>query len=162
MRTITGCYPTRTNSVPYSDQPPGATPDNTQGGNFYNIDGLANGYNDGYAVTGSPSYSSTQNYLTDVGAYTSSSVSTARSIRGAMFGSGMSRSLTPGRFGACGAVRSAPTRTACSPPFWNSYYPGSGASVFGFRVATVPEPSTAVLAALGLIGFAAWGWRRKR
>jgi hypothetical protein len=33
----------------------------------------------------------------------------------------------------------------------------------GLYVATlVPEPSTLILAALGLIGFAAWGWRRKR
>ena len=65
-------YPMRTNSVPYSDQPPGATPDNTRVGNFLNDDVLANGYDDGYAVTGSTSYSSTQNYLTDVGAYASS------------------------------------------------------------------------------------------
>ena len=62
----------KTNSVPYSDQPPGATPDNTRVGNFYQNDGSANGYDDGYAVTGSTSYSSSQNYLTDVGAYTSS------------------------------------------------------------------------------------------
>ena len=27
---------------------------------------------------------------------------------------------------------------------------------------SVPEPSSAILAALGLIGLAAWGWRRKR
>ncbi len=60
----------KTNSLAYSDQPPGATPDNTRVGNFYRDDGLANGYDDGFAVTGSTSYSSSQNYLTDVGAYT--------------------------------------------------------------------------------------------
>ncbi len=27
---------------------------------------------------------------------------------------------------------------------------------------TVPEPSSVILAALGLVGLAAWGWRRKR
>ena len=32
----------------------------------------------------------------------------------------------------------------------------------GFRIARVPEPSSRILAALGLMGFAAWGWRRKR
>ena len=43
------------------------------------------------------------------------------------------------------------------------FFPSNdSSSSFGFRVATVPEPSTAVLAALGLIGLAAWGWRRKR
>ena len=32
----------------------------------------------------------------------------------------------------------------------------------GFRVATVPEPSSLIVAALSLIGLAVWGWRRKR
>ena len=36
-------YPMQTNSVPYSDQPAGATPDNTRVGNFYADDSLANG-----------------------------------------------------------------------------------------------------------------------
>jgi formylglycine-generating enzyme required for sulfatase activity len=43
-----------------------------------------------------------------------------------------------------------------------AFNPTIGDSGLGFRVASVPEPSTAVLAALGLIGFAAWGSRRKR
>ena len=59
-------YPMQTNSTPYSDQPPGTTPDNTRVGNFYADDGLANGYDDGYAVaTGG-------NALTRVGAYSAS------------------------------------------------------------------------------------------
>src|SRR4051812_42132531 len=65
-------YPTKTNSIPFSDQSPGATPDNTRVANFNKDDGIANGYDDGYAVTGSTLYTSSQNYLTDVGAYTSS------------------------------------------------------------------------------------------
>jgi hypothetical protein len=40
--------------------------------NFYQDDGLANGFDDGYAVTGSTTNVATQNYLTDVGAYASS------------------------------------------------------------------------------------------
>jgi formylglycine-generating enzyme required for sulfatase activity len=64
-------YAMRTNSVPYSDQPPGATPDNTRVGNVYKDDDIANGYDNGLAATGAP-YSSNQNYLTDVGSYTSS------------------------------------------------------------------------------------------
>ncbi len=64
-------YPMRTNSEPYSDQPPGATPDNTRVGNFRSDDDSVNGYNDGYAVTGSDSCDA-QNCLTDVGAYTAS------------------------------------------------------------------------------------------
>jgi len=68
-------YPMRTNSVPYSDQTPGATPDNSRVGNFYKDDGVTNGYDDGFAVTGStdlPFNNPNQNYLTDVGAYSSS------------------------------------------------------------------------------------------
>ena len=64
-------YPTATDAVPYSLPPPGSgapTPSNTA--NFYAYDGVVNGYDDGWAVTGPPIYSSTQNYLTDVGAYT--------------------------------------------------------------------------------------------
>jgi hypothetical protein len=33
---------------------------------------------------------------------------------------------------------------------------------WGGEIYTIPEPSSVVLAALGLIGLAAWGWRRKR
>jgi formylglycine-generating enzyme required for sulfatase activity len=66
-------YPTRTNSEPYSDQPPGSgAPVQSNTANFKQDDGLTNGYNDGYAVTGSPTYVGTQNYLTNVGAYTQS------------------------------------------------------------------------------------------
>jgi hypothetical protein len=39
----------------------------------------------------------------------------------------------------------------------------SGMAVFGnIGIATVPEPSSIVLAALGFVGLVAWGWRRKR
>lgn len=62
-------YPMRTNNVPYSDQPPGATPDNTRVGNFYKSDGLSNGYDDGYAAIGKTFNPSGTNLLTDVGAY---------------------------------------------------------------------------------------------
>jgi hypothetical protein len=65
-------YPMRTNSVPYSDQPTGVTPNNTQVGNFNKDDGVFNGYDDGYAVTGSTSFSIFLNYMTDVGAYSTS------------------------------------------------------------------------------------------
>src|SRR5262249_31863530 len=64
--------PMKPNSRPYSDQPPGATPDNTHVGNFINDDGVANGYDDGYAVIGSTYNDGYQNLLTDVGAYNSS------------------------------------------------------------------------------------------
>ena len=64
-------YPTATNATPFSDQPPGTSspiPANTA--NFRLNDGLANGYNDGFAVSGSNSQRPGTNYLTNVGAYT--------------------------------------------------------------------------------------------
>jgi formylglycine-generating enzyme required for sulfatase activity len=67
-------YPMGTDEVPFSDQPPGSdapTPSNTA--NQVYSDGFDNNYDDGYAVTGSSSFSDTQNYLTNVGAYTQSS-----------------------------------------------------------------------------------------
>jgi formylglycine-generating enzyme len=62
----------KSNTQPYSDEPPGASPDSSRVGNFYKYDDVANGYDDGYAVTGSPMLSISQNYLTDVGAYSAS------------------------------------------------------------------------------------------
>jgi sulfatase modifying factor 1 len=79
-------YATATNITPYSDQPPGSdAPDPTNVANFGYDDGLANGYNDGWAVSGTsgpssgdssgdppigpPFFDSSINYLTDIGAY---------------------------------------------------------------------------------------------
>src|SRR5262249_38275536 len=48
---------------------------------------------------------------------------------------------------------------ASAPPF-ASFGLGTGGSALD--TVPLPEPSTTVLAALGLVGFAAWRWRRKR
>jgi formylglycine-generating enzyme required for sulfatase activity len=67
-------YPTSTDTIPDSDQPPGTdAPNPSNTANFLRNDQTANGYNDGYAVTGSSSLSVSRNYLTEVGAYTFSS-----------------------------------------------------------------------------------------
>jgi hypothetical protein len=65
-------YPMKTNSVPSSTPPGGTAPDPSRGGNFYADDEVKNGYENDYAVTGSTNNDITQNYLTDVGAYSSS------------------------------------------------------------------------------------------
>lgn len=63
-------YPTSSDTVPFSDEPPGNdAPDPTNVANYHNHDGLPNGYNDGWAVTGTPILDGSRNYLTDVGAY---------------------------------------------------------------------------------------------
>jgi formylglycine-generating enzyme required for sulfatase activity len=143
-------YPMKTNSVPYSDQPPGLTPDNTRVGNFYKNDGVANNYDDGYAVTGSDLFTTSQNYLTNVGAYTSSP-----SYYGTFDQGGNVQEWTetvlptmvgnPGRGVRGGAwdqsfefMRS--TDGIAQPP-------GSEVRHRGFRVASIiPEPSSALLA----------------
>jgi formylglycine-generating enzyme required for sulfatase activity len=66
-------FPTSTNATAFSDQTPGGdAPDGTNVANFYKFEGGINGYDDGYAVTGAPGIDmmNTQNYLTNVGAYT--------------------------------------------------------------------------------------------
>ena len=74
-------YPTKTDSEPNSDQPPGVVAIQSNAGNFNRNDSLANGFNDGYALTATIEYSSTQNYLTDVGAYIASPGPYGRSTR---------------------------------------------------------------------------------
>jgi hypothetical protein len=138
----------KTNSAPYSDQAPGATPDNTRVGNFYKDDGLANDYNDGYAVRGATSpYPNWPYNLTDVGSY---------SLSPSYFGTfdqggnvvewdealiSTNRGLRGGSYGASDLTLSAALRDAT--------FPTLESDGVGFRVvyAFVPEPSTAILAA---------------
>ena len=64
-------YATASVGRPYSDQPPGSdVPVASRAANYFNDNVKLVGYDDGYAVTGSPTFSFSQNYLTDVGAYT--------------------------------------------------------------------------------------------
>jgi formylglycine-generating enzyme required for sulfatase activity len=152
-------YPTKTNSVPYSDQPPGATPDNTRVANFNNNDRVANGYNDGYAVTGLASYSSSQNYLTDVGAYASSPSFYGTFDQGGNVdewnetGDGSERGVGGGSwFGS--SVNLRPFPQGHNSTLFES-------EVVGFRLATgaVPEPSTILLA---VTAFASLATRRRK
>jgi hypothetical protein len=136
----------KTNSVPYSDQPPGATPDNTRVGNFHKNDGIANGYDGGFAVTGSLAFSNV-NYLTNVGAYTSSPsyygtfdqggnvwewdetmiVSSSRGLRGGSWDFNYERLLASERNLRTLTIEERDT---------------------GFRVASIPEPSTFILVSI--------------
>jgi formylglycine-generating enzyme required for sulfatase activity len=152
-------YPMKTNSVPYSDQPPGATPDNNRVGNFQYDDGLTNGYDDGYAVTGSTSYSSIQNYLTDGGAYSS-----APSFYGTFDqGGNVLEWSETAIFRGGGYFNffnffSSPADMLASSRF--SLFASFQINIIGFRVASIPEPSTVV--SLGFATFAGGCLRRRK
>ena len=153
-------YPTRSENAPNSDQPPGDPSIQTNVANVYN-ELRGNGYNDGYAVTGSadPNLSSTQNYLTDVGAYTSSPspygtfdqggnvwewnetvvFSVVRGVRGGSF-----HYLSKFDLNAYERGFNDPTHEDDNE---------------GFRVASIPEPSTAFLTFIACGAMCRW---RKR
>ena len=139
-------YPTSTDTEPYSDNPGSLnTPDDTNVANFRKNDAAANGYDDGYAVSGSTAFPSSTNPFTDVGAYSLATSpygtfdqggnvwewneavisSSFRGLRGGSWVDGSSFLPTARRF-------------ANDPTF-------DGDGSYGFRVAAVPEPSTVLL-----------------
>jgi formylglycine-generating enzyme len=146
-------YPTQSNTAPYSDQPPGSgAPQPSNTANMFADDQLSNGYNDGFAVTGSPFQDNPlQVYLTDVGAYVSA--------------------LSPyGTYDQAGNVnewiddRPSDTSRGIRGGYWltepnisissfvNDITATTRSQSVGFRVAAVPEPSGLMpLAAAALI-----------
>jgi formylglycine-generating enzyme required for sulfatase activity len=153
-------YPTATDALPYSDQPPGTdAPDPSNTANFVRNDGLANGYNDGRAVTGSPTHVDTVNYLTDVGAYLFSASPYGTYDQGGNIYEWTETLI----FQSARISRGG---------WWNSFHENLraiertprdvllGNEGIGFRVATiVPEPSPLLLAAVAGMGLL---WRRRR
>jgi formylglycine-generating enzyme len=156
-------YPTRTDATPFSDQPPGngaPSPSNTA--NFRKDDGIANGYDDGYAVTGSPTLVTTQNYATDVGAYPSSLSGYGTLDQGGnvfewneTLVTGTTRGLRGAGFADDAAFLGASMRSNLGPT--------SETSALGFRVASVPEPahlSGILVAAAALLRRRRQPWRQ--
>ena len=147
-------YPMRTNLQPFSAQPLGLAPDNSRVGNFFSFDSLPNGYDDGYAVTGSPSFDTTQNYLTGVGAFAQSGSFYGTFDQGGnvsewndTMGAGASRGVRGGSW----AVNTVDLR-ASSQGFLD---PSGAGNVVGFRVATAPEPAVIGMSMLGALWLAA-------
>ena len=66
-------YPTSSDTAPVSDQPPGTgAPNPANTANYFKNNGTFPAYNNGYAVTASPNLLPNVNYLTNVGAYSTS------------------------------------------------------------------------------------------
>jgi formylglycine-generating enzyme len=140
-------YTTGTDATPAS-APPGSIPNTA---NYYDVSA-------GFAVTGSTGYSSAQNYLTDVGAYTASA-----SPYGTFDQSGniwqWNEALVDNSFRKSRGLPWDSYATFLPPFVWNDNFPTDEIDDIGFRVATIPEPSALVLVFSGIALI--WGWRSR-
>jgi formylglycine-generating enzyme len=125
------------------------------------VGGAANqaNYNNGvWSVTQSSTYSDTLNYLTDAGAFSNNASAYATFDQGGNVRewndavSGSSRGLRGGSWGNNATALRSSLRDGSGPAFESG--------LVGFRVASVPEPSTAVLVLMG-VG-ALYLWKRRR
>ena len=125
-------YPTASDTAPTAEVPAG-------GGNSANYDFAVGDFTDGGAYTDSASPYGTFDQAGNVWEWNEALVS------------GSFRGLRGGSFNNNTASLQSSSRPNINPT-----------SGFGFRVATVPEPSTAVLAIVGMIGVATCYFTRKR
>jgi formylglycine-generating enzyme required for sulfatase activity len=170
---VTGNYldfPTQTDASLFSDEPPGGgSPDSSMAANFFKNDGVMNGYDDGYAVTESPTFSLSENYLTNKAAYTQAASAYGTFDQGgnvaewteAFFGMDMlERSIRGGSWFSFTSGLLASTRAGEEP---QNFF-----STIGFRIGStaIPEPSPLLLcglvASLGGIVHCCATWCRRR
>jgi sulfatase modifying factor 1 len=115
------------------------------GNNIGGAANQANYFNGVYSVTQSAIYSSTQNYLTDVGAFTGSA-----SAYGTYDQNGNVFNLTDEfMYGPSRGLRGGAWDSRFDPLYMHADYdysalPASEGNWFGFRIATVPEPTVSV------------------
>lgn len=148
-------YPTRNDAIPNSRNGSVTDPNSA---NFYEDDGIANGFNDGFAVTGSTTYSQSQQYLTDVGAF-----SLADSFYGTFDQAGNVWEWNDAVMGVWRGLRGGswydPWRVFHTLPVVNGRDPTYEVGIVGFRVVIVPEPGAFGIMVLGIAMLAC---RRKR
>ena len=146
-------YPTRNNTIPNSRNGSGSDPNS---GNFFRDDGIANGFNGGYAANNSLS-APAGSALTSAGAF-----SLAASAYGTFDQGGnvweWSEAVIGGSRGIRGGSWSGSDSSLLSTTR-SSFSPGNENSIIGFRIAEVPEPTVLGLMALGTVLIA---WQRKR
>jgi len=158
-------YPTSSDVRPYSAQPPGGSaPSQSNVANVFSDDGVANGYDDGFAVTGLITFSDGQNYLTDVGAYSHS-----RSPYGTLDQAGnvfewneavLSTPFGLHLRGVRGGAFAGSGPTGSMAAFERAgFNPEGYTDIIGFRVASIPEPATELWGALGTL--ALFHWRKQ-
>jgi len=146
-------YPTATNIEVHSDHPASLNHP-TNSANCYRNDGVANGYDDGFAVTGSTSTDINQNYLTDVGAYIQSASSYGTFDQAGNVWE-WNEALNPNPWGNSHMLRGScwgynSYKAAASFRLYDSTDceeggPPNEGPIVGFRVASVPDPTTADL-----------------
>lgn len=148
-------YPTRSNATPNSRNGSDADPNSA---NFYSNDEIDNGFNGGFAVTGTTLFSDNQNYLTEVGAFGLSTSYYGTFDQGGNAWEwddtviGLSqRGMLGGAYDNGEAAMSASHLDAGGNPRLER-------NIIGFRIAIVPEPSMVGLVSLGLLILA---WTRK-
>ena len=140
-------YPTQSDTPPSAELPPGTDM----------VHGSANYYDGGYVDT---TY-----YTTAVGAYSAKPSDSAYGTydqggnvsewnEADIFGDGMCRCIRGGYFGVSDLF--------LIPSYRNPSGPGDDDEGVGFRVASIPEPSTAVLLTMGAVGLLAYASRRRR
>ena len=139
-------YPTANNANPNSRN--GSLSD-ANSGNFYRDDTFVNGFNGGYAVSQSPGISSSQQYLTDAGAF-----SLADSFYGTFDQGGNVWEWNDAVIGSARGLRGGSWGSSfeylmSSSGLDRQVLAIEGSNV-GFRVAIVPEPSVAGLMMLGM------------
>lgn len=144
-------YPTAGNTIPNSRN--GSATD-ANSANFYrSVAPAGDGVNDGYAVSGSTALVSSQNYLTDVGAFSLADSYYGTFDQGGNVSewndaviSGTSRGLRGGNWGSFESELRASTRL--------SQLPTTELPTVGFRIVIVPEPTAGVLLAVGMAALA--------
>jgi len=148
-------YPTRSNNQPNSRDGSVTDPNSA---NFYYNDGIANGYNGGYAVNDSTT-SPYPDGRTDVGAFSLASSYYGTFDQGGNldewddFTSGGGRATVGGDWGELAGAMQAGS-------YYNVGDPAGEFGNVGFRIATIPEPAGLGVCGLIVTGCFLLRWRR--